>query len=609
MALAPRAALHAAEPGFQSKYLAVGFAPTHPAFTWFAVDSLGQGKLAENPVLAETNAVAVPGLELQERFTYTLNGKPVWRITGSQRTLTMCCDYVAGVESLPLVLAFDQKANHATLLGLMQAGQRQMSLPCVLHLPDRGSLRISGEGKLDYDARRHIKRPFVQIGFPPATAKNPHVEYRLEVAAIYPELPGRESDPRFDGFKRDFLNLFQVNPRVQMLANNSSSDPCAFTLFEYAEMARFAPPLTKGLTCLDLVRMTLDRYLDDVKGYGQVGFGCTPGDADLNAWQTPWTSLDSYPSLLIAACHYIQGTGDWAWARAHYGKLNAWAREMMQGDRGGTGLIAYPGTGNYGDRPLRDKRPANWWDTINFGHQDAYSNALAYRACRMWAEVAGGLARPADAQFFTSKADKLRAAYVPAFLNPDTGILAGWKSADGQLHDYWFTFVNGVAIAYGLVDAKDAQAIMDRLLHKMRAVGYTDFSLGLPGNLVPVRKGDYCAEGNPPTQYGEPRREDGSDGFEFYENGGASGCFAYFTLKALYQLGRRDDARRILYPMLAGYAAGNFQGFGDHGMSKDWRDWKGGCHGYEGLLVDNYLALLAVLDDVKTPAPLPKAAK
>jgi hypothetical protein len=51
--------------------------------------------------------------------------------------------------------------------------------------------------------------------------------------------------------------------------------------------------------------------------------------------------------------------------------------------------------------------------------------------------------------------------------------------------------------------------------------------------------------------------------------------------------------------MLDGYTAGEFQGFGPNGMSRDWRDWKGGCHGYEGLLVENYLALLAVLDDVK----------
>jgi hypothetical protein len=236
---------------------------------------------------------------------------------------------------------------------------------------------------------------------------------------------------------------------------------------------------------------------------------------------------------------------------------------------------------------------------INFGHEDAYANALAYRASGLFAEVARKLGHDADAKLFADKAAKLRAAYVPTFLNPATGVLAGWKSADGQLHDYWFTFVQGVAITCGLVDDKDANAIMDRLLQKMAAVGYNNFRLGLPGNLVPVRKGDYATHESTPPQFGVPTREDGSDGFQYYENGGATGCYAYYTIKALYQLGRVDDARRIFYPMLDGYTAGEFQGFGPNGMSRDWRDWKGGCHGYEGLLVENYLALLAVLDDIK----------
>ena len=424
------------------------------------------------------------------------------------------------------------------------------------------------------------------------------MDYRLEVAAIYPKLAGIENNPRYDGFRRDFLNLFQVNPRVQMLANNSSSDPVAFTVYAYAEMARHAPPLADGLSCLDLVRMTLDRYLAGAKGYGQAGYRDAEGDGELIPWPNPTNSLDSFPSLLIAACNYTQGAGDWVWARNHYDELAAWGREMMAADKDGNGLIEFPGSGNYGDRPNQARRPANWWDTINFGHEDAYSNALAYRACVMMAEMARKLERGEDAEFFKARAAKLRAAYAPAFLNPATGVLAGWKSADGKLHDYWFTFVNGVAITYGLVNAKDANAIMDRMLAKMKEVGYARFDLGLPGNLVPVRKGDYIFQNTPPTRYGEPKMEDGSDGFQFYENGGASGCHVYFTLKALYKLGRVEDARRIFYPMLAGYSAGNFHGFCENGMSKDWRDWQGGGHGYEGLLVDNYMALLAVLDDL-----------
>jgi hypothetical protein len=598
--LSPLAGLHAAESTFQSQYLAIGLSPSALAFSVFAVDSLGQGKLDRNPVLPETNAMA--GLELAGQ-TYQLHGKPIWRITRSEKVLTLRSDHAPGVEVPPFTLAFNQKANHATLLGLMKPGERQMSLPCLLHLPDMGTLRITcnaSDAKLDYDARRFVQPPFVRVAFPAATAKQRRVEYRLEVVAIHPKLAGIEKNPIYDGFRRDWLNIFQVNPRVQMLANNASSDPVGFTLFEYSDLALHTPSLAKGLTANDLIRMTLDRYLAGASGYGQVGYGPDASGADVIGWKTPWTSLDTLPSFLISACNYVNGSGDLNWARANYSKLAVWGREMFASDKNGNGLIEYPGTGNFGDRPKTDRRPANWWDTINFGHEDAFANALAYRGATMFAELARKLNHAEDARFFSEKAAKLRAAYAPTLLNPTTGVLAGWKSADGQLHDYWFTYVQGMAITFGLLDDPTANRVMDRLLAKMQEVGYTNFSIGLPGNLVPVKKGDYVHENHKPEATGEPLLDDGSDGFQFYENGGATGCWAYYTIKALYQLARVEDARRIFHPMLSGYAAGKFQGFDPKsGRSLDWRDWQGGGHGYEGLLVDNYHALLAVLEDVK----------
>jgi len=598
------AAAQGAGPEGASTCLAVELSARAPAFSRLAVDSQGQGKLDANPVLAPTNAV--PGLAL-EGLTYTFGGKPAWTVERGEKALTLRSDYAAGAPAEPFTLTFSQKANHATLLGLMKPGERRMALPCLLHLPDMGTLRITGEGALDYDARRFVKPAFVRVAFPAATAERPRAEYRLEVVSIYPKLPGVEANPLYDGFRRDWLNIFQVNPRLQMLANNASSDPCAFTLFEYSDVALHTPPLAEGLTANDLIRMTLDRYLAGALGYGQIGYGCAPSEADLIAWKTPWTSLDSLPSLLIAACNTVSGSGDLAWARANYGKLSAWCREMLASDKDGNGLLEYPGTGNFGDRPQPYRRPANWWDTINFGHEDAFGNALAYRAATLFAGLADRLGQEADAAFARERAARLRAAYAPALLNPATGLLAGWKSADGKLHDYAFTFVQGMAVTFGLLDGEAANGVMDRLLAKMQAVGYTRFDLGLPGNLVPVKREDYVYHDTAPEVHGVPRLEDGSDGFQYYENGGATGCWSYYTVKALYCLGRAADARRIFHPMLQSYARGEFQGFGENGMSRDWRDWKGGCHGYEGLLVDNYHALLAVLDDVAAaeakPAP------
>ena len=47
-----------AVPGFQSLHYAIGLSPTRPAFSWFGVDSLGRGRLEQNPVLVEPATVA-----------------------------------------------------------------------------------------------------------------------------------------------------------------------------------------------------------------------------------------------------------------------------------------------------------------------------------------------------------------------------------------------------------------------------------------------------------------------------------------------------------------------------------------------------------------------
>ena len=303
------------------------------------------------------------------------------------------------------------------------------------------------------------------------------------------------------------------------------------------------------------------------------------------------TFLDTYPSLINTAVDYVLGSGDKDWLKKNYPAVRGWAEALLATDRDGNGLFEYEMSGNSGTWK-GDIRPSNWWDTIGFGHEDAYANALAYRALRGMEKLSGMLEKTDDAARYRKAADRVREVYVKTFLNPATGVLAGWKSADGQLHDYYFLFVNGIAIHYGLVPKDQANAIMDKLLAKMKEVGYTRFDLGLPGNLIPVAKKDYfpCE-----TRWGGGEKEDGSDGFQIYENGGATGCFAYYTLAALYDLGRREEADRILFPMLESFEKGSFSGTAPNGMTYDWKTWDGTPWGYEGFLTDNYYALLAVL--------------
>ena len=602
------------KPNFKSSHLAVGLSPSLPAFTWFSVDSLGRGEHQVNPVLISKLPGGSNRLETlgQNAFRYvqpSADGKGVqtWLGMFSKDRIVLRSEFVPDVALPPFLLLLDQKKNHATLLGHLVPGEMKVSTPAVLHLPDRGTLRITANhsnAALDYDARRRQPENFVRVEFPPATKEQGMVEYTLNVTLIHPELPGLADSPLYDGYRRNFLNLIQLHPRLRTLANNSSSDVCGFCLWQYAELAVKAPPLAEGLTVNDLVRLSVDRVLDGGITYGQVGYRGTAIFPEAAAWSPNHDSLDTLPSFLIAGCRYVEGSGDVTWGEARFPQLLKLGREMLAQDRNGNGLIEYRRSGNSGSWKEGD-RPANWWDTIGFGHEDAFANALAYHACLLMSELAETLHKPAEAQEFSNAARKLRATYVPTFLNPKTGVLAGWKSADGELHDYWFTFVNGMAISFGLVDDKQANDIMDRLLKKMDEVGFQRFELGLPGNLIPIRRADYT---DLRRRYGGPGEEDGSDAFQIYENGGATHCHAYWTVKALYQLGRVPDARKIFHPMLRSFAAGDFQGFDANGQSKDWRTWDGECRGYEGYLSDGYLALLAVEDDLAAGHPPNKSA-
>jgi hypothetical protein len=333
---------------------------------------------------------------------------------------------------------------------------------------------------------------------------------------------------------------------------------------------------------LDVVRQTLDAILAGAHAYGMPAPGNFPG-----------ISSDTPPSMLIAAGNCVRAGKSDDWLKHNYEGIKDWADTMIATDKDGNGLFKYIVSGNSGIWPngFPKVRPANWWDTIGFGYEDAYGNALAYRALRSMAMMAERIGKTRDAAQYATAARRLHDVYYKTFYDQETGVLGGWRSADGQLHDYYFLWVNGIAIHYGLVPRPQANAIMDKLLAKMKEVGYDKFNMGLPGNLITVALKDYVHK---ELHVGGGVLPDNSDGFQNYENGGATGCFVFFTLAALYDLRRKAEADKILFAMLGEYDRGGFEGRGAKGRSNDWRRWDGTPMGYEGFLSDNYYTLLSV---------------
>ncbi len=501
---------------FVSPRIEVQIAAQAPGLDALNIDGLGLGKRGTNvlreQILSDTNFTAVVSTVTDgKKIDYyhigqAPNTPPPWSIEVNDHGLTLVSQWSAAGAPKPLSLAFDSRRCHATVLGILNSNGA-VCLPALMHLPGQGSMRITAEdakdATLDYTS---VRGGNITVMFPAATPASPRVEYHLNVTAIYPELPGLADDHRFDSFRRNWLDVLQLNPGRRQLANNSGSTSCAFCYYEYADIASKTPPLADGLTALDVVRQTLDSILNGAKAYGMPA----PGNF-------PDYSSDTLPSFLIAADDCVRGGNSDDWLAANYAGIKGWADKMLSTDTNGDGLIKYILTGNSGTWPpgFPKVRPANWWDTIGFGHEDAYGNALAYRALGCMAHMSQQLGKSKDAAHYQAAAKKLYDAYFKTFYDPATGVIGGWRSADGELHDYYFLWVNGIAIDYGLVPPDKANVIMDRLMAKMQEVGYTQFHMGLPGNLITVLLKDYVHR-TPDGHFGGGVRPDNADGFQKY---------------------------------------------------------------------------------------------
>ena len=494
-------------------------------------------------------------------------------------------------EATPFRLLFDATVTPASPLGRLKEGELgTFQFPVLLHFPDWGSLLVRakepgseaatwhfkllrdltpiklgavaawrkmtpeerqkmekiGNRYLLFENKLHMGPEQIQFDLQKGRkdgrqlAGKQRIELDLAVTAIYPEVAKVDADPKLIGIKKAWLNIFGFRADLGVLCNNSTGDACQLCMHQYADQAKYTPPLFDDFTALDLVRTSLDRYLDGFKGYAD-------------------HFQDVAPSTVIAAWDYVTGKPDPLWLARRIGGIEKFADRIIAQDTDNDGLVESPGC------------PTNWWDNIYYNGKDAYSSALAWRAFRCMADLEHRVGNETKAALYRERADRIKAIYYQTFYNPETGVLAGWRGMDGKLKDAYFLWANGIAISYGLVDKVQANAILDRLQAKIKEVGFTRFDFGLPGNLIKC------------DQYVRIH--------QVYENGGATGSMAYHYVQALYAAGRKPEADAIFGKMLEGYRDGTFQnGIGNGG---DWKEWNGTPCGYEGLLTDAYYPLTA----------------
>lgn len=600
------------------------------AVTHLGLDSEGTGRQQSNLLAAPlqlswaqtTDPLRSWKIERSKHdVTYRLHldkGELVWRIGQAGAALTFTIASHAWCPLYDLMLAFDLNTAVCPPAVIPHdfTDDYRLLPPYLLIAPDHGHLYVEVTGTAAWHAtltgNRSTHKLLWALRCDRPFENGDRVTIRFSPRPIRP--PDGVAEKLWRRSRRPWLNLFQLNAHENdvetplLLANNVLSNPAIGLAMQSGDAMLFLPEPVPGINLARFLRHTLDDWFKHrVMQHGNVAYF---GKSD--------TYLATNPMLIAAAWDYVQMTGDHAWLAANINQLQLVADFILRRDQDGDGLTESIHSGNAWS--LRDPDRADFYlETINFGHKNAYTNALAYRAEHCMADLLALVAHPTAARMYRTAAAKLKAVYARTFFNPQTGVLAGWISQDGELHDHLFPFVNGRACALGLVDRDQGRAILRRIMARLRELKPRGWPWGVPVNLRPVPDRDLLqpavrvdgrwgmAEGarrkipTQPDEFGRLRWNDPAGANSFYGkalyNGATQAALTADLIMGLIAVGLKRDAAWVLEPLLKSAAAGDLQN-GLHvtgGTGAEHHDWAGRPAGYEGYLPENWCFLTAAL--------------
>jgi len=521
-----------------------------------------------------------------------------WTIRPSPNRLMMTVSgrghSIRDIEAVEMLFPFDPQVTPTTIIPQAWSDDGSGKLPFVISAPDFGQVLLNdsgsgGSARLEGNRDKHTVDLILE--FPRLTHGDVSTLAFTPVRLPPPE--GMTDRARWYTIRRGWFNTWQPSSRwgdqdrpysapVGILSNNVISDPVSFALPFYADQAFWTPEITPEISMMSQVRRSIDWWLDHR----------TDAAGEVIGYWNYRHFLDANPGILISAWDYVEATGDRIWLKQRIEQLELLSAFLEQRDVDGDGMVEATQTGNP-NTLIEPARSCCWWDALNCGHKDGYSNAMIYRAWRCLAELEGQLGRVQKQKQFTDLADRLKAIYFKTLYNLATGWLAWWKSSDGTLHDYATPVVNGLAIEYGLVEPDVGRQILSRLRKKMDDANFTRFDLGLPCTLEPVHRSDYLQ----PNGLGIPHRENGTDTFQDYMNGGISAGHSLHFIMAYHAIGEPEKGDDILQKMLDRQAKIGFQNGVQNKSNEgiDWTNWTGSPKGYEGYLADVFMFLQAAV--------------
>ena len=487
-------------------------------------------------------------------------------------------------------VATDNRVTPSTVIGSLRR-QGETGLidgDALWHFPRYGTLAISIDGPdplLRSDSVRALDTNTLEIklGEEPTDLG----DYVLPAGRFAATVVFRASTPALATLSADAppavarmvtrhgLTALPFRTDTATYSNNGASMHCTTTLNDVSAIASGFGALPSGVHPMELVGVSLERWLHGAPSYGSGATSHGPHrleDEYVHMAANTLTAVGRY--LAFASEGEENGR---AWFDEHRERIVAEIEAMLERDVDGDGLVESTiRLGNTGEHQWSTA----WADVISFGWKDAWANAVLFEA---WSELIPALDALGETDLaarLRESSDLLRANYLPTFLNEETGLIAGWRSKDGALHDYGFSLVNGAACSTGLLPVESAALIMGRLLGHWSDVGVDDWRNGIPLNLWRVPESDLGG-----VVFGLPMGG--------YQQGGASHHGARVLVDALDRVGLTSEADALLTALAETIA--DDSSFGGLGSGVDWRMPDGTPSGYEGQLAEGFSILASAV--------------
>jgi len=478
-------------------------------------------------------------------------------------------------------VATDNRVTPSTVIGrLLERGETGLITgDASWHFPRHGTVQISSDSDavlVRSDSVRALDTNTLEIKL--GETATDFGDYLLPAGEYESLITMRVSTPRLATLSaeapsvvrrmvdRHALTALPFRSDTATYSNNGASMHCTTTLGEISAIASVLGELPGGIQPMELVGISLRRWLAGAPSYGS-------GSTSHGSHRLEDEYVQMAANTLTALARYLDWSGDQTWFARHEQRILAEIDAMLARDVDDDGLVESSiRRGNSNEHQWSSA----WADVISFGWKDAWANAALFETWSELAPVLDRFGQPERAAQVRRAMERLRESYLGTFFNPETGLIAGWRSQDGALHDHGFSLVNGAACSSELIEVDTARRILQRLLKHWNDVGLDDWRNGIPLNLWRIPESDIGG-----VVFGLP--------LGGYQQGGSSHHSARVIVSALQRVGMHDEADALLTALATTIA--DDSSFGGLGSGVDWRMWDGTPSGYEGQLAEGFSVL------------------